>query len=174
MLSSLTKYLKPEIAIEKGKDLRPGPARISGIGELGNEPLMTPFRGKKCLAYVYRVLRVVETRGGKMPSVVRERVCEAPFSLLLDDGTRLLAKPKRKSSPVTAEEHREMISAGEEGVYFDESIVPVGNRVKATGMVSGNEGNWVITFSSLEDLGAPETTRERPAAGARRKRKKGK
>jgi len=173
MLGGLTKYLRPEIAIEKGDELRAGPARITGVGESGSLELVTPFRGRKCLAYVYRVLRVVETRGGKMPSVVRERVCEAPFHLVLADGTRLKALPKRKNDPVTPEEHREMISAGEEGVYFDESVVPVGHKVKVTGMLTRSGDEWEVSFSALEDLGAPAPVAGKGPGTSRRKRRRG-
>ena len=171
MLSKLTRYLKAEISIENSEDLREGPAKLTGVGVRTIEPLTSPFRGKKCLAYVYRVLRVVQTRGGSMPSVVRERVCQVPIEVELPDGTSVLATPKKADALVTPEEHRQMISAGEEGVYFDENLVDIGSQVRVTGMVSKVGDDWRMTFTSLENLGAPpESKRKGPVRGRKRRK----
>jgi len=171
MLSKLTRYLKPEISIETGAELREGPAKLTGVGARTVDPLTSPFRGKKCLAYVYRVLRVVQTRGGSMPSVVRERVVHVPIEVELSDGTKVLAKPKKADPAISPEEHREMISAGEEGVYFDESLVDVGSRVCVTGMVSRKGDDWTLTFATLENLGAPPATTKREGVRGRKRRR---
>lgn len=160
MISRIIRYLKPEITITEGSQLREGPAQVTGVGQDTHEPLITPFRGKRCLAYVYRVLRMLQTRGGNVPSVVRERVCHVPFVLLLEDGTTLNAMPKKSLPGVSIEEHREMISAGESGVYFDEAVVDLGRKVKVEGMVTGSPGAWQISFANLQDLGPGPTVRQ--------------
>ena len=172
MFSSLLKHLRPEIEIQTSGELREGGASVFGIAQ-SEKPELSPFRARRCVAYVYRVLRMVQTRGGSAPSVVRERTFQGAFQLVLSDGTVLRAEPKKSSNPITKEEHTAMISSGEEGVFFDETVVPVGNRVRLSGMVQRGKGDWVIRYGSLEDLGDVPSERSRPAARRKGKKRKG-
>ena len=169
MLSKLLRHLRPDIDIQTSVELREGSASVFGVAH-SESPELSPFRGRRCVAYVYRVLRMVQTRGGSAPSVVRERTFHSSFELKLSDGTVLTAHPKKSSNPITKEEHTAMISSGEEGIFFDESVVPVGNRVRLSGMVLKREGGWSIRYGALEDLG--EAPLERAAPSGRRKGKK--
>jgi len=171
MLSLLKRYLRPEVHISDASDLREGPATLEGIALAPDEPILSPFRSKPCVAYTYQVYRVVEARQGTMPTLVKDAHKYMEFFVSVGE-ERVKVVPTNLGTGITPEEHKNYQAAASEKVFINEKVVSAGQKVGLEGMIVRKDGQWVMRSKILHDLGEVEDAQKAPQRGDRRKRRK--
>jgi hypothetical protein len=167
MISLLRRYLRPEIRLSSGADLREGPAIVSGVTCRPEQPLVTPFRQVRCVAYSYTASSAMRMRQGTVQNKVREVVAYGAFPLRLSDGTIIQAVPASKTQGMTPEEHRELQSSGLEGFVVEETPVRVDRKVQLEGMIVKVGEGWELRYKLLSDVGAAPEEAKGPAPARR-------
>jgi hypothetical protein len=172
VIQFLLRYLRPEIRVSTGSQLREGPAIVEGLAGKPEAPLLTPVRQIPCVAYGYTASRVLQLRQGMGPQAIRQVRAQGEFPLVLADGVEVLATPTKPGERVSAEEHKELAAQGFQGFQVNEQPVRVGRIVRLEGMLHRHGAGWQLRYRLLEDLSdGPELARIAAEEAARARKR---